>query len=79
MQCEQGVETEESTTAHNSTSTKAPSEIISTVVVPVSVTLVVVVLVFLAVEIAQKREDATKTLNQQNQRDLNDMYRTALF
>ena len=35
-----------------------------------------VVVVFLVVVIAKKRKDTTKTLNQQNQRDLNDMYGT---
>ena len=78
VQCEQGVEKEsvESTKAHNSTSTKAPAETISTVVVLISVTVVFVVVVFLVVVIAKKRKDTTKTLNQQNQRDLNDMYGT---
>ena len=75
VQCEQGTEKEsvKSTNVHNLTSTKAPSETISTVVVPVCVTVAVVVVVILVVVIAKKRKDTNMSPPYQNLRVLNGM------
>ena len=78
VQCEQGTEKEsvKSTNVHNLTSTKAPSETTSTLVVPVCVTVAVVVVIILVVVIAKKRKDTNMSPPHQNQRVLNDMYGT---